>query len=126
MVWIWHFCGSGIGRQQLQLDPWPGNLHIATVKRQKTKKKEKRKETLQGIITFRDNWETLKFYHNPDYFTEEEAKACTGATAHPRLPIPPWQIQVQGQVTVSRAMSMPFNLQPLLREAGGSSWELGH
>lgn len=54
------------------------------------------------MLTFREDWETLKFYHNPDYFTEGEAEACIGVKAHPRLPAPPWQIQVQGQVADSR------------------------
>ena len=46
-AWIWHCCGSGVGRWlQLGLDPWPGNLHMQRERPQRWQKdKTKNKKT---------------------------------------------------------------------------------
>ena len=47
MAWMPHCYGSGIGRRlQLQLDPWPGNLHMpweAALEKAKGQKKKKKR-----------------------------------------------------------------------------------
>ena len=41
---IWHCCDSGVGRQQqLQLDPYPGNLHMLWERPKKWRKDKKQK-----------------------------------------------------------------------------------